>query len=140
MITREELKQYRKFEIDFRDTCKHICELLVRYSRKYEIEFEEDTEEFELFDEWARKNKFVQCSNYGKYNTESVRFPLDLLFMSDGEINKWIDNKLEEERLEAERKKQEDELKAVQKAERDAVKKREHDLAEYERIKKEYNL
>ena len=44
------------------------------------------------------------------------------------------------ERLEAERKKQEDELKAKQKAERDTVKKREHDLAEYERIKKEYNL
>lgn len=139
MITREELKQYRQFEIDFRETCKHISKMLVRYNKKYDCYWDE----FELFDA-EKEPRFVECRYYtyccGERDTDYETFPMDLLFMTDEEINKWIDDKLEEERLEAERKKQEDELKAKQNAERDAAKKREHDLAEYERIKKEYNL
>lgn len=140
MITKESLNQYRQFEIDFRETCKHICELLVRYDNKYKGSWEE----FEIFDEPEYSSKFVECTYYTycmcERDAETNCFPMEFLFMSDDEINKWIDDKLEEERIEKERKRQEEELKAKQQAERDAIKKREHDLAEYERIKKEYNL
>ena len=140
MITEEALKQYRQFEKDFAETSKHICELLIRYDKRYKGPWEE----FEIFDEDCYKNKFVECTYYtscmGERDAETICFPMEFLFKTDVEINNWIDNKLEEERLEAERKKQEDELKAKQNAERNAERKRERDLAEYERIKKEYNL
>ena len=136
MITREALEQYRQFEKDLADTCKHICELFIRYNKRYQGHWEE----FEIFDEECYKDKFVECTYYTfcmcERDVVSVTFPLEMLFMTDEEINKWIDECLEEERKKAEEEQRKRELKAQRNAER----KHERDLAEYERIKKEYNL
>ena len=144
MITQEELAQYwnvtETFEEHFDKTCKNIFQRLKRYNKKYIPYYNHEFYEFHIYKDsdcvWG--SYWISCR--GESDEMSESFPKELLFMTDAEIEKWIDDKLEEERLEAERKKQEDELKAKQKAERDTVKKREHDLAEYERIKKEYNL
>ena len=131
MITEEALKQYYQFEKDFEATCKHICELLTRLSKKYNRDW--DTFEMPDEDSW----QCVNCVYYvGDCDAYHEFFPTALLFMTDDEINEWIDKKLYEDLLEAERKKQ---IKAM-KEQQDAEKKRERDLAEYERIKKEYNL
>ena len=136
MITREALEQYRKFEKDLAETSKHICELLIRYDKRYKGPWEE----FEIFDEDCYKDKFVECTYYTscmrERDAETICFPMEFLFKTDVEINNWIDNKLEEERKKAEKEQQKREQEAQKKAE----KKRERDLAEYERIKKEYNL
>lgn len=131
MITQEALKQHYQFEKDFEETCKHICELLVRLNKNYD----RDWDEFEMPEEdsW----QCINCVYYiGDCDPYHEFFPVELLFMTDYEINEWIDKKLYEDLLEAERKKKIKE----QEAQKDAEKKRERDLAEYERIKKEYNL
>ena len=136
MITREALDQYRRFEKDLAETSKHICELLIRYDKRYKGPWEE----FEIFDEDYNTEKFVECTYYTycmcERDAEACCFPLEMLFMTDDEINEWIDKKLYEALLEAERKKKIKEFEAQKKAER----RRERDLAEYERIKKEYDL
>lgn len=134
MITEEALKQYYQFEKDFEATCRHICELLIRLSKKYAVDFDE----FEVPEEngWQGINCIYYEYCMGECEAYHEFFPVALLFMTDDEINKWIDERLEEERLEAERKKKIKE----QEAQKDAEKTRKRDLAEYERIKAKYNL
>ena len=134
MITEEALKQYYQFERDFEATCKHICELLVRLNKKYGVDF--DKFEVPEKDGWQGINCIYYDYCMGECEAYHEFFPVELLFMTDDEINEWIDERLAEERKKAEEEQRKKELKKQQ----DAEKKRKRDLAEYERIKAKYNL
>lgn len=133
MITQELFEKYNQFQREFYKTSEHITDILKK-------KWYDDSEDFSNF-HFSNDNEnvcFTRSLGFNQYT--DGKFPSELLFMTDEEINKWIDDKIKKDRILEERRAKAEKLRLQKNAEKEARRIRKKDLAEYERIKKKYNL
>ena len=121
-FTREEIKEYKKFQDRFEQRCNEICDIFEKYSYEYEW-----ITNFKMYDDEI--HGWGLCSKNGYVDDVECYFPIDYLFMTDEELQNIVDEKINE-RNEKERIKQEKRKRVKEEKEKQM----------YETLKQKYGL
>ena len=105
-FTREEIKEYKKFQDCFKQRCNKICDIFEKYSYEYEW-----ITNFKLLGDEV--HGWGLCSKHGYLDDVECYFPVDYLFMSDEELQNIVDERINE-RIKQEKNKQAQEEKERQ--------------------------
>lgn len=109
-FTREEIKEYKKFQDRFEQRCNEICYIFKKYSYEYN-----HITNFKLLGDEIHGSGLY--SQNGCLDDVDCYFPIDYLFMSDEELQNIVEERINE-RNEKERIKQEEKKRAQEEQER----------------------
>ena len=94
-MTKDELFDYINLQDKFQNKCEHICSLLSSVNNSYKY-----LSDFEIYGEEVH-GEGDEYWSYGGHEHYSEKFPLKLVYSSDREIKKYVEEecrKFEEER------------------------------------------
>ena len=103
----EDIKKMHNLQNEFNDACIRVCKFMKRYDSDYQI-----MHEFELADDDDVQPDFkISCTGWYPCMGESVdvwgEFPVRCLYMTDDELNAYVDELIAEKQKQEELKKQE---------------------------------
>jgi len=124
-MTKDELFDYINLQDKFQNKCEHICSLLSSVNNSYKY-----LSDFEIYEEEIH-GEGDEYWSYGGHEHYSEKFPLKLVYSSDKEIKKYVEEELKK-KLHAE----EVERRRIQKIAQERQEKK--DRQEYERLKKKF--